>query len=126
MAKAKILVIDDDKAMLAITKRSLEAAGYEAVTSDSPLRLPQLTEREKPDLVLLDLEMPTLTGERVLDLAALFDFLKKTPIVLYSGRNEEELKTLVARSQARGFIRKGASSDSLISQVEKFLREPQR
>lgn len=121
MAKGKILVVDDDSAILAVTKRNLEAAGYDVVTSDSPLRLPQLVQREKPNLVLLDLEMPSLTGEHVLDFATLFDFLRTTTIVLHSSKSEEELQSLVSRSLAKGYIRKTSNALTFIAQVEKFF-----
>ena len=82
--KTKILVIDDDEKLLGAVRRLLTAAGFDIITSDSALRLPQLVQREKPDLVLLDIEMPALTGEHVLEMTKLFEFLRETPIVLYT------------------------------------------
>ena len=126
MPKGKIVVIDDDAKALSHAKRLLEAAGYEVITSESPLRMPQLVQREKPNLVLLDLEMPALSGEHVLDFTTLFDFLRETPIVLHSAKGEEELKSLVERSPAIGYIRKTNNGLSFVSQVEKFIAESQR
>jgi CheY-like chemotaxis protein len=126
MPKGKIIVIDDDAKALALAKRLLEAAGYEVITSDSPLRMPQLVQRERPNLVLLDLEMPALSGEHVLDFTTLFDFLRETPIVVHSAKSDEELKSLVERSPAMGYIRKTANGLSFVSQVEKFIAEAQR
>ena len=126
MPKGKIVVIDDDSKALAVAKRLLEAAGYEVITSESPLRMPQLVQRERPNLVLLDLEMPALSGEHVLDFTTLFDFLRETPIVLHSAKSEDELKSLVERSPAIGYIRKTNNGLSFVSQVEKFIAESQR
>ncbi len=119
--KAKILVIDDDDKALAIAKRQLEAAGYEVITEESALKLPVIVQREKPDLVLLDVEMPALRGEHVLELSAMFDFLRTIPIVLLSGKSEEELQALVAKSNARGYIRKGSNPLTFVQQVERFV-----
>jgi CheY-like chemotaxis protein len=119
--KAKILVIDDDGKALAVAKRQLEAAGFEVITSESALKLPLIVQREKPDLVLLDVEMPALSGEHVLDLTAMFDFLRDLPIVLHSGKSEEDLQALVAKSQARGYIRKTSNHLSFVQQVQRFL-----
>ena len=121
MAQEKILVVDDDEAILNVTRRTLEAAGYTVVVSNSPLRIPSLVQREKPDLILLDVEMPSLSGEHVLDFATVFDFLKQTKIVLHSSKKPEELESLVTRSQARGYIRKTSNPISLVQQVQKFL-----
>lgn len=125
-SKAKILVIDDDDKALALAKRQLEAAGYEVITSESALKLPVMVQREKPDLVLLDVEMPALRGEHVLELSTMFDFLRTVPIVLLSGKSEEELQEIVSKSNARGYIRKSANPLSLVQQVERFVLDSAR
>lgn len=125
MATHKVLIIDDDEKLLGAVRRLLTAAGLEAITSTSALHLPKLIQREKPDLVLLDIEMPALSGEHVLDLTNLFDFLRATPIVLHSAKSEEELQALVARSNAVGYIKKTGNPMSLVAQVKAFL-SPQR
>jgi two-component system, OmpR family, response regulator len=121
MQGPKILVIDDDEKMLGAVRRLLTSAGMEVITSSSSLELPKLVQREKPDLILLDIEMPTLSGEHVLDFTKLFDFLRVTPIVLHSAKSEEELQSLVARSNAIGYIKKTGNPLSLVAQVKTFL-----
>ncbi|HYC58535.1 MAG TPA: response regulator [Thermoanaerobaculia bacterium] len=121
MGTTKILVIDDDEKLLGAVRRLLAAAGMEVVTSASSLHLPKLVQREKPDLILLDIEMPTLSGEHVLDFTKLFDFLAAVPIVLHSAKSEEELQSLVERSHAVGYIKKTGNPLSLVSQVKAYL-----
>ncbi len=121
--KTRILVVDDDNALLGAVRRLLTAAGFEVLTSDSALRLPQLVQREKPDLVLLDIEMPALSGEHVLEMTKLFEFLKKTPIVIHSAKGDEELQALVAKSNAVGYIKKTGNPMSLVAQVQSFLQK---
>jgi DNA-binding response OmpR family regulator len=123
--KPRILLIDDDPNLLGSVRRLLTAAGLEVVTSETPLRLPQIAQREKIDLVLLDIEMPALTGEHVLEMTALFEFLREIPIVLHSARSEEDLQALVERSNAVGYIKKTGNPMSLVAQVRRFLEKPQ-
>ncbi len=120
-SQPKVLVIDDDETLLGAMRRLLTAAGIDVITSSSALQLPKLVQRDKPDLILLDIEMPALSGEHVLDLAKLFDFLRTTPIVLHSAKSDEELRALVERSQAVGYIRKTGNPLSLVAQVRAFL-----
>ncbi len=120
--KGKILVIDDSETALSIARRTLEAAGYTVLTSNSALRLPAIVHSEKPDLILLDVEMPALRGDQVLELTKLFDFLQKSPIVLHSSKPEEELRELVGRSGASGYIKKTSNSINFINQVEEWLK----
>jgi two-component system, OmpR family, response regulator len=117
----KILVIDDDEKLLGAVRRLLTAAGMEVITASSSLHLPKLVQRESPDLILLDIEMPTLSGEHVLDFTKLFDFLAATPIVLHSSKSEQDLQSLVDRSNAIGYIKKTGNPMSLVSQVKSFL-----
>lgn len=121
--KTRILVVDDDNTLLGAVRRLLTAAGFEVLTSDSALRLPQLVQREKPDLVLLDIEMPALSGEHVLEMTKLFEFLQRTPIVIHSAKSDEELTALVAKSSAVGYIKKTGNPMSLVAQVQKFLEK---
>ena len=121
--KTRILVVDDDNTLLGAVRRLLTAAGFEVFTTDSALRLPQIVQREKPDLVLLDIEMPALSGEHVLEMARLFEFLQKIPIVIHSSKSDEELAALVAKSNAVGYIKKTGNPMSLVAQVQKFLQK---
>lgn len=122
VSKGKILVIDDSETALSIARRMLEAAGYAVLTSNSALRLPALVHSERPDLILLDVEMPALRGDQVLELTKLFDFLQKSPIVLHSSKSDEELKELVGRSGASGYIKKTSNSIAFISQVDEWIK----
>jgi DNA-binding response OmpR family regulator len=122
-SQSKVLIIDDDEKLLGAVRRLLTAAGMEVFTSTNALNLPKIVQRDKPDLILLDIEMPALSGEHVLDLAKLFDFLRTTPIVLHSAKGEEALQALVAKSNAVGYIRKTGNPMSLVAQVKRFLEK---
>jgi CheY-like chemotaxis protein len=126
VGKGKILVIDDSETALSIARRMLEAAGYTVLTSNSALRLPALVHSEKPDLILLDVEMPALRGDQVLELTKLFDFLQKSPIVLHSAKSDDELKELASRSGASGYIKKTPNSIAFIGQVDEWISKTKK
>jgi FixJ family two-component response regulator len=81
--------------------------GYAVTTRDRALGTSSWILKHKPWLVVLDLEMPALSGEE------LADFLKTkgldTPVIIHSGKSEEELKQVVRSTGALGAIRKGLS-----------------
>ncbi len=64
--KAKILVVDDDPDILTVLRDRLESLGYETVPARDGLEALETIEQETPNLVLLDLEMPRLTGLELL------------------------------------------------------------
>lgn len=61
MAK-KILVVDDDKDSLEITSKVLQDAGYDVIEASGGNKAISQYEEQKPDLVLLDIRMPTMDG----------------------------------------------------------------
>jgi DNA-binding response OmpR family regulator len=58
----KILAVDDDTNVTAYIKTELESEGWEVVTANSGENAVDITEKSKPDLVVLDLRMPNLDG----------------------------------------------------------------
>lgn len=65
--KPKILVVDDDQDIVALLKDRLEWLGYETVSAGDGVRGLELLEKESPNLMLLDLEMPRMAGLEVLE-----------------------------------------------------------
>src|SRR5437016_1239856 len=64
--KIKILVVDDDPDIVTTLRDRLESLGYDTITARDGLRALELIEQDTPNLVLLDLEMPRLSGLAVL------------------------------------------------------------
>ncbi len=61
--KKKVLVVDDDVLSLKISRARLESAGYDVITSERAIGTLLIIIREKPDVILLDLNMPEIGGE---------------------------------------------------------------
>ena len=116
----KILVVDDSDLCRDLTRMMLEDFGYEVVTLDSGLGLSRALGREKPDLVLLDVSMPAVSGHQIVAVAQQHK-LHRCPIVLFSDRPPNELSVLARKCGAAGFIPKTSDADSLAASVGRFL-----
>jgi two-component system chemotaxis response regulator CheY len=116
----KILVVDDSDLCRDLTRLILEGFGYEVVTLDSGLGLSRALGREKPDLVLLDVSMPALSGNQVVEVTRQHK-LHRCPIVLFSDRPTVELSALARSCGAAGFIAKTSNPNALAQSVERFL-----
>lgn len=121
-AKRKILVIDDSELALDVARSALEAAGFEVVTRDTPFGSGAMILRERPDLVLLDVTMPALSGEDVVRHVRETVTMQDTCLVLFSDRPEKELRAIAQRSGADGWISKSADQEALVARVNAFLR----
>ena len=119
--RGKILVIDDSEIVIAAVRMILEDAGYTVVTLNSPFGTSPRILRERPDLVLLDLMMPGLTGDKIVEVVRRTPALVNTLIVLHSDRSAEELAAAAQRCGADGFILKTCEEQELVTQVQQWL-----
>ncbi|MDO8670854.1 MAG: response regulator [Dehalococcoidia bacterium] len=114
----KILVVEDDPEMLEILTLNLEASGYVVVTATDGYEALQKFDEEKPDLVTLDLAMPTITGFRLL---RLFKSSNATvPVIVLTAFSFEEAEE-VARLGAVDFITKPVDFPDLYLKMERAL-----
>jgi CheY-like chemotaxis protein len=117
----KVLILDDSEIVRALVVNALGERGYIVVPLTSPFELTSAIRRERPDLVLIDVNMPAVTGDKVVEFARRAE-IPTCPIVLFSDRPEAELSQLVAQCGASGYIRKGEDVGSLADRVQRFLR----
>jgi CheY-like chemotaxis protein len=122
MSKGKVLILDDSEIVLESATLTLEEAGYEVAPLRSPFLLFKTMQRERPDVALVDVHMPALNGDRVLEIAHGIGAFVGTPVLLYSTMEDAELRAMAARHGADGFVRKSADREQLVSAVERWLR----
>ena len=60
--RGKVLVVDDDRVALEVARERLESADFEVITRDAPLGTSAAVQKERPDIILLDVQMPVLSG----------------------------------------------------------------
>jgi DNA-binding NtrC family response regulator len=116
----KILVVDDSDLCRELTRMMLEEYGYEVITLDTGFGLSNALGREKPDLVLLDVSMPALSGTALVEVTKSHK-LHRCPMVLFSDRPVAELSMLAQKCGAAGFITKTSSASALVQSVRRFL-----
>jgi len=128
MAKqARILVVDDDTVFVKATKAVLESANYQvsaAFDGDEGL---QKVRDESPDLVILDVIMPTKDGFTVCELLKGDAELSKIPVLMLTAFAEMGQQTNIPVSagltlEAEDYIDKPVSPDELLRRVEKLLK----
>lgn len=117
----KILIIDDQPELAAGLVALLQDDGFEARVQPSPIGLPFVLRSFDPDVVLMDLTIPTLSGDTVLRLDRKRMFPTSAPIVLYSGRGREELASLTVELSVDGFFSKGDDVNDLLRRIPKWV-----
>lgn len=120
--KGKVLIVDDSETVLAAASQALGRAGYEVITADKALMTSRTISREKPDLVLLDVNMPTLTGDKLAEIVLGRLAPENRPVLLlHSDVETRELEALAKKCGADGFVRKSSELNLLVMQVHIWM-----
>lgn len=115
----KILVVDDEPAILELVTYNLEQAGFSTLTATDGETALKLVEAEKPDLVILDIMLPKLDGFEVCrNIRARYN----TPILMLTARREEVDRVLGLELGADDYLVKPFSPRELVARVRAILR----
>ena len=117
-----ILIVDDNPVFRMQAARLCEREGFATVTAGNLAELSNVLSTSTPDLVLVDIELPTIPGHR---LGALIRSRHQVPIVLISALSEERLRRLFEASDADGWICKPLTRDKLVAAVTRFVQASQ-
>lgn len=106
-ARKRILLIDDDDRLLTTTATLLELEGYEVVTHKTAFGATTKIVDTRPDLVLLDVNMPGLSGEGLADVIRENKHVAHVRIAFLSSNDEEDLRRSAIEHRVDGYICKG-------------------
>ncbi len=117
----KILIADDSAVLRAAVMKLLVADGYEVVTAEDGVDAITKFYEERPDLVLLDVQMPKLNGYVVCRLLKEDPGAAVIPILILTVRNSAEDRYWGVKSGANGYLTKDALGDELLVAVQSAL-----
>jgi len=115
MAKGKILVVDDDRLVLATVAHGLVKAGYEIIDADNGDDAILLAREHRPELALLDIRMEGLTG---FDVAAYLREYLQTPFMFLSAFADEATVAKVKELGAVAYLVKPLDISQIVPAVE--------
>jgi CheY-like chemotaxis protein len=121
--RKKILVIDDEEQICSVTKIILEKTGkYEAIVTTESAAAIDLAVQNKPDLVLLDINMPQMDGGEIAQRLRQLPATNQIPIIFVTGLlQKDEVKDRDGKVARNYFIAKPITSKELIAKVESIL-----
>ncbi|MDF2840326.1 MAG: response regulator transcription factor [Clostridia bacterium] len=118
----KILIVDDEAKIVEVIKSYLEKEGFEAVTAYNGKEAIDQYKRHMPDLVILDLMLPDISGEEVCGQIRL---IGTTPIIMLTAKVEEDYILNGLNLGADDYITKPFSPRQLIARTKAVLRRTQ-
>lgn len=122
MAK-KILFADDNVELQAVVKTYLEKRSYEVATVGDGWNCLMKVKADRPDLLLLDLNMPKMDGMRTLQMMVSFDLMRDLPVILTTGTADRDVVLKAAHLGVVDYLIKPFETKDLLGRIEKHLVE---
>lgn len=119
MSSKNILICDDDEGILDVLELILEETGHTIIPEKNSLNVRSLIEKKMPDLIILDLWMPVLSGDQILQMIRTTPAYKHLPVIMISASRDGE--QIANDHFASAFIAKPFDYDNLIAQVRKLI-----
>jgi len=124
MDKTKILIIEDEAEIVKMLTRILEKQGYEVASACDGLEGLAKVKSYKPELVLLDVNMPKVDGLQVLELLKTSPETSQIPVVMCTARAKIDDVEGALGIGADGYIAKPFAIERLISKIKDVLETP--
>jgi len=115
---ARILIVDDNQAMVEALSIVVSARGHDALTALSGEEALNMVASEMPDVMLLDLTMPGIDGFETLGRLRTMPKGKDLPVLIITALDEEDLEGRVADAGGAALLRKPVDVNHLADQIE--------
>lgn len=119
-AKRKILVVDDSEFMRANIRKML-ADDYEVIEASSSISAIKKIALNRPDLVLLDYEMPICDGKQALEMIRSETDMANTPVFFLTGKGDRESVKNVVALKPEGYLLKTMSEEEIKGSIDRFF-----
>ena len=124
MHKKKILIVDDEKDILAVLEKRLSGAGYDVVKASSGKEAIILARKEQPDLIVLDIVMPEIDGPMVAETLKQDVNTKNIPIIFLTCLlTKKEESRLGHKIDGHFFLAKPFDPEEILAEIKKRLPE---
>jgi len=119
----RILVVDDEEDIVKLVKMYLEHHRYEVIIANDGQEGLEKAKTEKPDLIVLDLMLPKISGYKVCGLLKKDARYAKTPVILFTAKAQEKDIKLGQEVGADAYITKPFEPEILLVKIKELLKE---
>ena len=122
MRMKTILVVDDEEMNLKMVEYILQQEGYDVVKAISGMSCLDYLKYNKPDLILLDVEMPVMSGIQTLEVLRANEDYKSLPVMFLTASADTDTVAAAGRLGVLSYVKKPFMPQDLVERVQKILR----
>ncbi|OGD74568.1 MAG: hypothetical protein A2Y64_00940 [Candidatus Coatesbacteria bacterium RBG_13_66_14] len=119
----KVLIVDDERHIVETLTLAFEKRGYQVVGSSDATQCVPLADREKPDVIILDVMMPGMDGYEVFNRLGEDDRSSRIPVVVLTAKPDEIYRRISEGIGAKLHLTKPFKPYAVVEQVERMLDE---
>ena len=117
----KILTVDDSKTIRMIVKKAFKSYDCELIEAENGKDGLALAGREKPDLIILDITMPVMTGVEMLEKMQADPHLKEIPVIMLTAESGKDNVMTIVKMGVKDYVVKPFKGEQLVERVLKIF-----
>lgn len=119
----KVFIVEDDKMIRELVVTKLTQNGCIPYSTEDGREAIALAEQYSPDVIILDLMLPGMTGEEILTALKKHDTLKTTPVIVFSNKSDEEdINNVLKLGAARYYIKAMTNLNDFVSDLKQLAK----
>lgn len=122
MGKPRVLVVDDEPDVVSVIERTLATEGFEVLSAYDGISALDLAETQQPDLVLLDIMMPMMSGYEVCEQLKANPQTQNIPVVCLTSAHSVDARARSRKAGAVTLIMKPFAPAELIAQIQRHIK----
>ncbi|MBN2406364.1 MAG: response regulator [Elusimicrobia bacterium] len=116
--KKRIAILEDDDNYREILTERLSGEGYEVIGAASGFDIVREVMTKNPDLIIVDLVLPDVAGNKVIEMFNKKDVIKNVPVIVISSKDKQEIKSAAKEIKAVSWLQKPVDMDNLVTLIK--------
>jgi CheY-like chemotaxis protein len=121
LSEVSVLILDDNPLVLKLGRALLEREGCTVLTASSWIEFNHVLASSSPDIIFLDVNLPSIRGNRLSEVLKSQSNRKDIPIVLISDLPESSLESMMPESGADAWMRKPLTRDKMADMIQRYV-----
>lgn len=121
LSNVTVLILDDNPLVLKLGRALLEREGSNVLTASSWIEFNHVLASNTPDIIFLDVNLPSIKGNRLSEVLKSQSNKKDIPIILISDLPERSLEEMFPSSGANAWMRKPLTRDKIVEMITRYV-----